>query len=45
MLGLRYPVEVNLQGDAGETRRVLLPLLNHQQDRDWQDGIAPGINE
>lgn len=45
MLGLRYPVEVNLHGDAGETLRALLPLLDHQQDRDWQDGIAAGMDE
>ncbi|MEH3123513.1 MAG: thiamine pyrophosphate-requiring protein [Sphingomonas phyllosphaerae] len=43
MLGLRYPVEVNLHGDAGETLRALLPLLRQQEDRDWQDGIAQGM--
>lgn len=45
MLGLRYPVEVNLHGDAGETLRALLPLLDHQRDRGWQDGIAAGMDE
>jgi len=39
MLGLRYPVEVNLHGDAAETLRGLLPLLKHKPDRGWQDGI------
>ncbi|WP_347304396.1 thiamine pyrophosphate-requiring protein [Croceibacterium sp. TMG7-5b_MA50] len=43
MLGLRYPVEVNLHGDAGETLRALLPLLNRQEDRGWQDGIVAGM--
>jgi pyruvate dehydrogenase (quinone) len=43
MLGLRYPVEVNLHGDAGETLRALLPLLDHQEDRSWQDGITAGM--
>ena len=32
MLGLRYPMEVNLCGDSAETLRALLPLLR-QQDR------------
>jgi pyruvate dehydrogenase (quinone) len=39
MLGLRYPVEVNLHGDASETLRALLPLLKHKPDRVWQDHI------
>ena len=45
MLGLRYPVEVNLHGDATETLRALLPLLDRQEDRKWQDGIADGMND
>ncbi|MDP1026906.1 thiamine pyrophosphate-requiring protein [Sphingomonas sp. KR1UV-12] len=45
MLGLRYPVEVNLHGDAGETLRGLLPLLTQQQDRGWQDGIIAGMDD
>lgn len=40
MLGLRYPVELNLHGDAAETLRALLPLLERQQDRAWRDDIA-----
>jgi pyruvate dehydrogenase (quinone) len=43
MLGLRYPVEVNLHGDAGESLRALLPMLERQQDRSWQEGIAAGM--
>ncbi|WP_413724243.1 thiamine pyrophosphate-requiring protein [Sodalis sp. RH16] len=43
MLGLRYPVEVNLHGDAGETLRALLPLLRHKDDRRWQENIALGV--
>ncbi|MDN4633536.1 thiamine pyrophosphate-requiring protein [Sphingomonas sp. PsM26] len=45
MLGLRYPVEVNLHGNAGETLRALLPLLERQQDRGWQDGIVAGMDD
>lgn len=40
MLGLRYPVDVNLHGDAAATLRALLPLLKHKQDRRWQDGLT-----
>jgi pyruvate dehydrogenase (quinone) len=43
MLGLRYPVEVNLHGDAAETLRALLPLLTYKADRGWRDGIEAGV--
>jgi len=43
MLGLRYPVEVNLHGDAAETLRALLPLLRRQGDRSWQEQIAGSV--
>lgn len=43
MLGLRYPVEVNLHGDARETLRALLPLLDQQANREWQNGIVAGM--
>ena len=33
MLSLRYPMEVNLVGDAAETLRLLLPLLVRKKDR------------
>ncbi|MDD7997822.1 MULTISPECIES: thiamine pyrophosphate-requiring protein [Kosakonia] len=40
MLGLRYPCEVALHGDAAETLQALLPLLTHKEDRSWQEEIA-----
>ena len=40
MLGMRYPIEVNLCGDAGETLRALLPLLEQKSDTAWRDSIA-----
>ena len=43
MLGLRYPVECNLHGDAAETLRALLPLLHEKTDRSWADQIAEEI--
>lgn len=45
MLGLRYPCEVNLHGDAAETLRALLPLLTHKADRSWQEDIARQVQE
>ncbi|WP_417780011.1 thiamine pyrophosphate-requiring protein [Stutzerimonas xanthomarina] len=39
MLSIRYPMEVNLQGDSAETLRALLPLLLHKADREWRDRI------
>lgn len=39
MLSLRYPMEVNLVGDASETLRALLPLLEHKTDRRWRDKV------
>jgi len=40
MLGLRYPMEVNLVGDSAETLRALLPLLERKTDRHWPDRVA-----
>lgn len=39
MLSLRYPMEVNLVGDASETLRALLPLLEHKTERRWRDKV------
>lgn len=36
MLSIRYPMDVNLHGDAGETLRALLPLLMEKADRSWR---------
>ncbi len=45
MLGIRYPTEVNLQGDSAETLRALLPLLEQKSDAAWRDGIAKAMRE
>jgi pyruvate dehydrogenase (quinone) len=39
MLALRYPVELGLVGDARETLRALLPLLQRKEDRSWRQRI------
>jgi pyruvate dehydrogenase (quinone) len=45
MLGLRYPTELNLIGDAAETLRVLLPYLERKTDRTWRTRIARNVSE
>jgi pyruvate dehydrogenase (quinone) len=39
MLSLRYPMEVNLLGDAAETLRALLPLLDERKSSTWRDQV------
>jgi pyruvate dehydrogenase (quinone) len=39
-LGTRYPTEVNLWGDVGETLDALIPLLEAKDDTSWQEQIA-----
>ncbi|MEW1848064.1 thiamine pyrophosphate-requiring protein [Nonomuraea angiospora] len=43
MIGMRYPTEVNLVGDAAETLRALIPLLNRKQDRSWRDTVEGNL--
>ncbi|WP_064709972.1 thiamine pyrophosphate-requiring protein [Rhizobium bangladeshense] len=43
MLSLRYPMELNLTGDAAETLRALLPLLRENLDRSWRQTIEKDV--
>src|SRR5579862_3497125 len=43
MLSLRYPMEVNLVGDAAETLRALLPLLKEKSDGKWRKSVAENL--
>jgi len=45
MIGMRYPYELNLVGDAAATLRALIPLLERKQDRSWQEGIADNVRD
>lgn len=45
MLGLRYPMELNLQGDSKESLKALIPLLKRKEDRSWRDEIEVNIKE
>jgi pyruvate dehydrogenase (quinone) len=43
MLSIRYPMEVNLVGDAAETLRALIPMLEQKADRSWQQTIEKNV--
>src|SRR3954451_13123678 len=43
MLGIRYPVEVAMVGDAAETLRALIPQLRRKEDRSWREEIEAGV--
>jgi pyruvate dehydrogenase (quinone) len=44
-IGLRYPMDVHLVGDAKETLQALLPHLERKQDRSWREEIEGAIGE
>ena len=44
LIGMRYPYEVNLVGDARATLRALLPLLERKTDRGWREGIEKNVS-
>ncbi|HWH38508.1 MAG TPA: thiamine pyrophosphate-requiring protein [Usitatibacter sp.] len=43
MLGLRYPMEVNLVGDSKATLAALLPLLENKTDRAWRRQVEQNV--
>ncbi len=43
LLGMRYPTEVPLVGDAGATLRELLPRLRRKDDRAWREEIEANV--
>jgi pyruvate dehydrogenase (quinone) len=45
MLGIRYPMDVHLAGDAKETLRLLNPRLTRKPDRSWCEQIEASIDE
>ncbi|KAE8764835.1 thiamine pyrophosphate-requiring protein [Georgenia thermotolerans] len=42
-IGMRYPYEVNLVGDAARTLRALIPHLERKSDRGWREGIEDDV--
>ncbi|MEV5953388.1 thiamine pyrophosphate-requiring protein [Streptomyces sp. NPDC051987] len=45
MVGMRYPFEVNLVGDAARTLRRLLPLLDQMEDPSWRQKIENNVRD
>jgi pyruvate dehydrogenase (quinone) len=43
MIGMRYPYDVNLVGDAAATLRALVPMLERKEDRSWQEQICSAV--
>ncbi len=44
-IGMRYPYDVNLVGDATTTLRALLPLLQRKTDRSWREQVESNVAE
>ena len=42
-IGMRYPYEVNLVGDAAATLRALIPQLTRKEDRSWREKIESEV--
>ncbi len=45
MIGIRFPMDVHLVGDARETLRLLLPRLERKNDRSWQEAIVAEVEQ
>jgi pyruvate dehydrogenase (quinone) len=43
MIGMRYPTEANLVGDAAETLRALIPRLKRTKDRSWRKTVEKNV--
>ncbi|HEX3317929.1 MAG TPA: thiamine pyrophosphate-requiring protein [Solirubrobacteraceae bacterium] len=43
-LGIRYPTEVNLIGDARDTLRALIPHLVRKEDRAWREQLEEEVD-
>jgi pyruvate dehydrogenase (quinone) len=43
MVGMRYPYEVNLVGDAKATLEQLIPLLDADRGREWYDTVCANV--
>ncbi len=42
-IGMRFPTEVNLVGDAATTLRALIPLVEPKQDRSWREQVERNV--
>jgi pyruvate dehydrogenase (quinone) len=45
MVGIRYPMEVNLVGDSKETLKALIPKVARKEDRAWREEIEESVRD
>ncbi|MEU2210786.1 thiamine pyrophosphate-requiring protein [Streptomyces hygroscopicus] len=45
MIGMRYPMDAHLVGDAKETLKALIPLLRRKEKRSWRAKIEKDVRE
>jgi pyruvate dehydrogenase (quinone) len=43
LIGMRYPMDAHLVGDATETLKQLIPLLRRKEDRSWRGAIEKNV--
>src|SRR5699024_4948412 len=43
LVGMRYPLDVPLVGDAKETLTALIPKLERKEDRSWREEIEEEV--
>ncbi|PRX45891.1 pyruvate dehydrogenase (quinone) [Prauserella shujinwangii] len=43
MIGIRYPMEAHVVGDAKETLKQLIPMLKRKEDRGWRERIEEHV--
>jgi pyruvate dehydrogenase (quinone) len=43
-IGMRYPYEINLVGDAKSTLQALIPLLQRKTDRSWREKVEKWVD-
>jgi pyruvate dehydrogenase (quinone) len=43
MIGIRYPMEVQLVGDSRATLQALIPLLERKADRSWREDVEQEV--
>jgi pyruvate dehydrogenase (quinone) len=43
MIGMRYPMQAHVVGDAKETLKLLNPMLRRKEDRSWREEIEKNV--
>jgi pyruvate dehydrogenase (quinone) len=44
-VGVRYPMDAHVVGDAKETLKALIPMLKQKEDRSWREKIEGEVEE